>query len=266
MQRIYPDQQGKPISDVRGLANGLTISGEPKLREAFPSIPATDFRVYEDFRYGFSIREDPAAGDPIACHPWRLTVVDGGTDNAHGLQMVDSKTDAQLYIATNDADNDENAIQYSYEPLTGGKKFAAEAKLKVNDISTAALFFGFHNFKAAGTIAQTAALGGVASGFHVPDGASAVILKASSDNGTLTQTDLDGTTGGTMTDDTFVTLSLFNNGDTTKFYVDGALAATHTFAESAVGSLTAAPTLCLANASAAASNMTVAYMGFWVEG
>lgn len=266
MQRIYPDQQGKPISDVRGLANGLTISGEPKLREAFPSIPATDFRVYEDFRYGFSVREDSAGGDPIACHPWRLAVFDGDNDNGHSLSMKDNATDAQLYIVTNDKDNDENAIQYSYEPLGGGKKFAAEAKLKVNDVGTAALFFGFHNFKAAGTIAQTAVLGGAVSGFHIPDGATAEVLKASSDNGTLTQTDLDGTTGGTMTDDTYVTLSLFNNGDTTKFYVDGALAATHTFAQSDLTGLTAAPTICIANASGVASNMTVDYMGFWVEG
>ena len=266
MQRIYPDQQGKPVSDVRGLANGLTISGEPLLREAFPSIPATDFRVYEDFRYGFSVREDSAGGDPVACHPWRLAVLDGDNDNAHSLSLKDNATDAQLYIVTNNKDNDENAIQYSYEPLTGGKKFGAEVKLKVSDISASALFFGFHNFKAAGTIAQTAVLGGVASGFHVPDGATGVILKASSDNGTLTQTDLDGTTGGTMTDDTFVTLSLFNNGDTTKFYVDGTLAATHTFAQTNVGTLTASPTIALATSGAAATNMTVAYMGFWVEG
>ena len=258
------------VPGTRGLANGLVPSTGPTLRKAF-STPDPDFYVFEDFRYGFSFQEIAGTAgqttDPINAAPWRMFSVDGGGDNAHTCLLLDNQTTAQLYTATNDADNDENAFQYAYEPLTGDGRWAAEAKLKVNDADTCALFFGFHNYKAAGTIAQTAALGGAVSGFHVADGASSVAIVATSDNGTKTDTSLSGTTGGSLADDTFVTLSLYHDSiNGTKFYVNGALAATHTAGQSTLGGLYAAPTLCLANASAAASNMTVEHMGFWIEG
>ena len=260
MEHIFTPS--KPIKDVRGLANGLIPTDAPLLREAFDR-PSDDLLIFEDFRGGFSCGEiagaTGATTGEIGSHPWRMTVVDGGGDDGHSLFVTDV---AELYILTNDADNDENAIQYCYEPLTGNGRWACEARIKVNTAATCALFFGFHNYKAAGTIAQTAGLGGSASGFHMVDGAAAVDIIASSDNGTPTTTD----TGTNLADDTYVTLSLFHdNKNGTKFYVNGTLAATHTPSQTDLGTTDAAPTIAFANASAAASNCSVDYMAFWVE-
>jgi hypothetical protein len=260
MERIFTPT--KPVKDARGLANGLIPSEAPLLRAAFDR-PADDLHVLEDFRYGFSCGEiagaTGATTGEIGSHPWRMTVTDGANDDGHALFVTDV---AELYILTNDADNDENAIQFCYEPLTGSGKWACEARLKISDVDKSAFFFGFHNYKAAGTIAQTAALGASVSGFGVADGATGLSIIASSDNGTLTQTD----TGTDVADDTYVTLSLFHdNVNGTKFYVDGALAVTHTPGTTDLGTTDAAPTIALANSAAQANNMSVDYMAFWVE-
>ena len=253
------------VSRGYGLANGIVPSTAPLLANVF-SQPDDELYLYEDFRYGFECQEIAGAGgntvDPINTAAWRLFAVDAGGDNGHTMLLVDNDTSAALYTATNDADNDENAIQLSYEPLTGNNEWACEAKLKVNSAATCALFFGWHNFKAAGTIAQTAGLGGAVSGFHIADGASSTAIVATSDNGTSTTT----STGVSLADDTDITLGLHHTSTGgTKFYVNGALKATHTAAQSTLAGLYAAPTIALANASAAASNMTVEYMAFYAK-
>lgn len=256
----------KPIKDVRGLRTGNIPTEAPLLREAF-DVPADGLYIYEDFRYGFSAREiDGTSGattDPIASAPWRATFVDTDGDNAHVLLVNDS---GQLQCVTNNNASDENAIQWCYEPVTGHVTWACEAKLKVDVAATCRLFFGFHNYKSGGTIAQTAGLGGSVSGFHVADGSASTAIVASSDNGTSTTTSLSGTTGGSLTNDTFVTLSLYHdNKDGTKFYVDGVLAATHTPSETDLGTTDAAPTLAIANTSGATSTATVEYMAFYCD-
>lgn len=260
MERIFTPS--KPIKDVRGLANGLIPTSAPLLREAFDR-PSGDLLIFEDFRNGFSCGEiDGATGattGEIGSHPWRMTVVDGDGDDDHALYVTDL---GELRVLVNNKDNDECAIQWCYEPLTGHGRWACEAKLKLDVAATAALFFGFHNYKAAGTIAQTSGLGGAVSGFHMANGVAAVDIVATSDNGTSTTTD----TGTDFADDTYVTLSLFHdNKDGTKFYVNGTLAATHTPSQAELGTGDAAPTLAVASATGAVTNCLVDYMAFWVE-
>ena len=183
---------------------------------------------------------------------WLVTVTDGGSDNAEVIVTSDAEPGGVVTITTNDADDDSMELQMN------GEAFAVNARndmwfsirMKLSDADTCDWFVGL-------ATTDTAVIDGTndSIGFrNASNSADIRYIQEDDTNETTADTTYD------FADDTFRTLSFHTRKDQgTAFFVDGNLIEfTGSNIPDAGAALT--PTICLQNASAAASSLEVDFI------
>ncbi|MCW5776531.1 MAG: hypothetical protein KIS87_08845 [Phycisphaeraceae bacterium] len=155
---------------------------------------------------------------------WLVTVVDGGGDNGEIVRVRDHATGGRiLEVVTNDADNDYLNVQRNglFYYLGGGAAFYMEFEVAVADADKTDWFVGL-------AAADTDILGGVTDriGFEVNASSTAQLIKCMTEKDS---TETSTTTGVTVTDGAFFKCAVWSDGKgTVRFYINGALVASHT--------------------------------------
>jgi len=183
---------------------------------------------------------------------WLVTLVDGGGDNGEVIRVADDGVGGHLTLTTNDADDDSIEIQMNGEAwqAASGKTLIFEARIKGADVSE---FDWFVGLSITDTTVMTAASDRI--GFECPDSTGDIDAISEKDS---TQTTTDSAKD--LADDTFVVLRFEVHGTSkVKYYVDGALVATHS-STTLPEDEALTPTICVRNDGAAANTMTVDYV------
>ena len=185
---------------------------------------------------------------------WLVTVTDGGGDGAEVIVVSDAEPGGVATITTNDADNDSMELQMN------GEAFAVNARndmwfsirMKLSDADTCDWFVGL-------ATTDTAVLDGTTDSIGFTNTSNSADIRYIQESATTTVSPLVDTTYD-FANDTFRTLSFHTRKDKgTAFFVDGNLIEfTGTNLPDAGDALT--PTICLQNASAAASSMEVDFI------
>ena len=232
---------------------GYTPSLPPTLMEGQPlNMPVVFFDDFLTAGYTVNDAADAQAkfSETANASAWLLTVIDGGTDNGESIVISDDEPGGVLAITTNDADNDACELQLNGEAfkVQSGKDLIFEARFKLNDVDTADWFLGLATTDTTVLAGTTESLG-----FRCPDGTGDIDYVCE-DNSTETT----GDTGIDLADDTFVTVRLeVRSNERVKFFVNGALVGTSTTNIPDGDAVT--PTMCVRNASGAASTLEVDY-------
>jgi len=164
--------------------------------------------------------QKPSISETDAAAAWRASIVDSGNDNAEKIIIANNGRGGWLYDVTNDANGDSNSLQLNGEQFkfAAGKKMWFEARIRIDDVDKANLYFGLH-------IEDIEPYGGVTDGvaFRMDhDGRLDCVTEKDS---TETVTD----SGVDMADDTFIKIGWFFDGaGTIYFFIDDVLVATHT--------------------------------------
>lgn len=187
---------------------------------------------------------------------WKVTVIDGGTDNAETITIDDGATadypGGWLKILCNDADNDAVECQLNGESfqISTTSKIIFEVRMKVNDVSETDWLFGL-------CTTDTDVLGGC------NDSIAFRCLDSTGDIDAVTEDDTNETvtdTGSDLADDTPVVLRIEIDGvSEARFYVNGVLKATHQTNLPDTGTYLT-PTMCIRNDGAVAQKMWVDYI------
>lgn len=207
-------------------------------REWFSNLPVCSSPEYVVYFNDFLVAQDYAATD------WVVTEVGAGGTEA----IAADETNGALLLTCDANDNDLVALQSLEEwaKLTVGKRVWFETKLKISDATQSDYFVGLN-------VTDTTLLASTDSvGFLKNDGDTNINARTGLVSTTTTDTGFD------MTANTYVTLGFYWDGiSSVKFFVDRALAATHT---------TNIPTAKLAlsahiqNGEGAAKTMTIDYL------
>ncbi len=170
---------------------------------------------------------------------WTITTTEGGTGNAS--EALTNVAGGALLITNDDADNDSDEFQLAVESFkfASGKKSWFKTRFKVSDATQSDWIIGL-------CITDTTLIDAVSDGVYFKkDDGDASIDFALELNGSATE----ASGIATQSDDTFVTLGWYFDGDTTngiKYYVDGNEELAVSFA--------------LQNGAAAAKTMTLDYI------
>ena len=228
--------------------NPISAEGEPL---AMPAV------YFDDFTDGWGSEANDADNtgkfsETANLGQWLVTVVDDNPDNGEVVAVADDAVGGQLTLTTNDADNDALNLQINGEAwqAASGKTLIFEIRMKGTDVSEFDWFVGL-------AVADTDVLGGVTDriGFECPDSTGDIDAVCEKDS---TQTSTDS--GKDLADATFVVLRFEVHGTSkVKYYVDGALVATHA-STNLPEDEALTPTICVRNDGAAANTMTVDYV------
>ena len=184
---------------------------------------------------------------------WTITTTEGGTGNAS--EALTNVAGGALLITNDDADNDSDEFQLAVESFkfASGKKSWFKTRFKVSDATQSDWIIGL-------CITDTTAIDGVSDGvFFKKDDGDASIDFALELNGSATE----ASGIATQSDDTFVTLGWYFDGDTTngiKYYVDGTHKGTQTTMTNLCTDEELAVSFALQNGAAAAKTMTLDYI------
>ena len=184
---------------------------------------------------------------------WTITTTEGGTGNAS--EALTNVAGGALLITNDDADNDSDELQLAVESFkfASGKKSWFKTRFKVSDATQSDWIIGL-------CITDTTLIDAVSDGVYFKkDDGDASIDFALELNGSATE----ASGIATQSDDTFVTLGWYFDGDTTngiKYYVDGTHKGTQTTMTNLCTDEELAVSFALQNGAAAAKTMTLDYI------
>jgi hypothetical protein len=184
---------------------------------------------------------------------WTITTTEGGTGNAS--EALTNVAGGALLITNDDADNDSDEFQLAVESFkfASGKKSWFKTRFKVSDATQSDWIIGL-------CITDTTLIDAVSDGVYFKkDDGDASIDFALELNGSATE----ASGIATQSDDTFVTLGWYFDGDTTngiKYYVDGTHKGTQTTMTNLCTDEELAVSFALQNGAAAAKTMTLDYI------
>ena len=184
---------------------------------------------------------------------WTITTTEGGTGNAS--EALTNVAGGALLITNDDADNDSDEFQLAVESFkfASGKKSWFKTRFKVSDATQSDWIVGL-------CITDTTIIDAVSDGVYFKkDDGDASIDFALELNGSATE----ASAIATQSDDTFVTLGWYFDGDTTngiKYYVDGTHKGTQTTMTNLCTDEELAVSFALQNGAAAAKTMTMDYI------
>ena len=184
---------------------------------------------------------------------WTITTTEGGTGNAS--EALTNVAGGALLITNDDADNDSDEFQLAVESFkfASGKKSWFKTRFKVSDATQSDWIIGL-------CITDTTLIDAVSDGVYFKkDDGDASIDFALELNGSATE----ASGIATQSDDTFVTLGWYFDGDTTngiKYYVDGTHKGTQTTMTNLCTDEELAVSFALQNDAAAAKTMTLDYI------
>ncbi len=184
---------------------------------------------------------------------WTITTTEGGTGNAS--EALTNVAGGALLITNDDADNDSDEFQLAVESFkfASGKKSWFKTRFKVSDATQSDWIIGL-------CITDTTLIDGMSDGVYFKkDDGDASIDFALELNGSATE----ASGIATQSDDTFVTLGWYFDGDTTngiKYYVDGTHKGTQTTMTNLCTDEELAVSFALQNGAAAAKTMTLDYI------
>ena len=184
---------------------------------------------------------------------WTITTTEGGTGNAS--EALTNVAGGALLITNDDADNDSDEFQLAVESFkfASGKKSWFKTRFKVSDATQSDWIVGL-------CITDTTIIDAVSDGVYFKkDDGDASIDFALELNGSATE----ASGIATQSDDTFVTLGWYFDGDTTngiKYYVDGTHKGTQTTMTNLCTDEELAVSFALQNGAAAAKTMTLDYI------
>ena len=184
---------------------------------------------------------------------WTITTTEGGTGNAS--EALTNVAGGALLITNDDADNDSDEFQLAVESFkfASGKKSWFKTRFKVSDATQSDWIIGL-------CITDTTLIDGMSDGvyFKKDDGDASIDFALEKDS---SATEASGI--ATQSDDTFVTLGWYFDGDTTngiKYYVDGTHKGTQTTMTNLCTDEELAVSFALQNGAAAAKTMTMDYI------
>jgi hypothetical protein len=209
-------------------------------REWFANLPVANDPNTVCYYNDFLFAQDYSASD------WTVTETQAGATQA----IAADELNGALLLTNSAADDDVNQLQSAEEwiKLSAGKRVWFETKIKVSDATQSDIFVGF-------ATTDTTIIAGTTDsvGFRKADGSTAVEA-LTEDNTSETST----ASVHTLADATYVTLGFAWDGiSKVKFYVNRALAATHTANIEQTNKL--ALTYTLQNGEAVAKTMTIDY-------
>ena len=184
---------------------------------------------------------------------WTITTTEGGTGNAS--EALTNVAGGALLITNDDADNDSDEFQLAVESFkfASGKKSWFKTRFKVSDATQSDWIVGL-------CITDTTIIDALSDGVYFKkDDGDASIDFALELNGSGTE----ASGIATQSDDTFVTLGWYFDGDTTngiKYYVDGTHKGTQTTMTNLCTDEELAVSFALQNGAAAAKTMTMDYI------
>jgi|TARA_R100000234_G_scaffold87328_2_gene55906 hypothetical protein len=184
---------------------------------------------------------------------WTITTTEGGTGNAS--EALTNVAGGALLITNDDADNDSDEFQLAVESFkfASGKKSWFKTRFKVSDATQSDWIIGL-------CITDTTLIDAMSDGVYFKkDDGDASIDFALELNGSATE----ASGIATQSDDTFVTLGWYFDGDTTngiKYYVDGTHKGTQTTMTNLCTDEELAVSFALQNGAAAAKTMTLDYI------
>ena len=184
---------------------------------------------------------------------WTITTTEGGTGDAS--EALTNVAGGALLITNDDADNDSDEFQLAVESFkfASGKKSWFKTRFKVSDATQSDWIIGL-------CITDTTLIDAVSDGVYFKkDDGDASIDFALELNGSATE----ASGIATQSDDTFVTLGWYFDGDTTngiKYYVDGTHKGTQTTMTNLCTDEELAVSFALQNGAAAAKTMTLDYI------
>jgi hypothetical protein len=184
--------------------------------------------------------------------PWDATIASGGS-----ILLDIAKVGGQVKLLNDTTDNDVLNMQ----AIGAGFKFASskklwfECKLNVADADRSGFFVGLASASGAADPSVMAEFDDCV-GFTTLDGAAAVTIDHVVAKGSAQTL---ATTGNTLTDDTEVTLSIYWDGSTFYYYVDGVLG-TGPANTNTPDNVVVFPTIEFANRHASANFMHVDYI------
>ena len=184
---------------------------------------------------------------------WTITTTEGGTGNAS--EALTNVAGGALLITNDDADNDSDEFQLAVESFkfASGKKSWFKTRFKVSDATQSDWIVGL-------CITDTTIIDALSDGVYFKkDDGDASIDFALELNGSATE----ASGIATQSDDTFVTLGWYFDGDTTngiKYYVDGTHKGTQTTMTNLCTDEELAVSFALQNGAAAAKTMTLDYI------
>ena len=184
---------------------------------------------------------------------WTITTTEGGTGNAS--EALTNVAGGALLITNDDADNDSDEFQLAVESFkfASGKKSWFKTRFKVSDATQSDWIVGL-------CITDSTIIDAVSDGVYFKkDDGDASIDFALELNGSATE----ASGIATQSDDTFVTLGWYFDGDTTngiKYYVDGTHKGTQTTMTNLCTDEELAVSFALQNGAAAAKTMTMDYI------
>jgi len=184
---------------------------------------------------------------------WTITTTEGGTGNAS--EALTNVAGGALLITNDDADNDSDEFQLAVESFkfASGKKSWFKTRFKVSDATQSDWIVGL-------CITDTTIIDALPDGVYFKkDDGDASIDFALELNGSATE----ASGIATQSDDTFVTLGWYFDGDTTngiKYYVDGTHKGTQTTMTNLCTDEELAVSFALQNGAAAAKTMTMDYI------
>ena len=184
---------------------------------------------------------------------WTITTTEGGTGNAS--EALTNVAEGALLITNDDADNDSDEFQLAVESFkfASGKKSWFKTRFKVSDATQSDWIIGL-------CITDTTLIDAMSDGVYFKkDDGDASIDFALELNGSATE----ASGIATQSDDTFVTLGWYFDGDTTngiKYYVDGTHKGTQTTMTNLCTDEELAVSFALQNGAAAAKTMTLDYI------
>jgi hypothetical protein len=210
-------------------------------RAWFSNLPVGKGPEIVEYFNDFLVSQNYAAAD------WVVTETTAGATQG----IAADELNGALALVTEANDNDINQLQSAEEwiKLSSGKRVWFESKLKLSDATQTDLFIGF-------ATTDTTIIAGTTDsvGFRKSDG-SAAVESLTEDNTTETST----ASVVTMADNTYVTLGFYWDGKSrVQFFVNRALAATHTANIEQTNKL--ALTVTLQNGEAGAKTLTVDYL------
>ena len=178
---------------------------------AYPAValPEEIYSYHEEFiaRPDMSATPDDAA--------WLASIVDAGVDNAEVIAVEDGVVGGVLLCTTNNAINDENALQLNGEQfmLAASKKLWYETMVKMDDVTKADVLVGLH-------ISDTEPFAAVTHGVYFRRLHTGNLIAVTENAATETLVD----TGILPVNLTFNRLGFYFNGaGYVFFYVDGVL-------------------------------------------
>ena len=227
-------QMNATTADTTGSRSGLKGFDMP----AWQLQPSKYFGLFDDFLTVSGVTDLAANDDFFLAHAasglvgavWDVTLGGSGTPAA---TLTNTIPGGAVSLLAGTADDDICRMFASNHMFTvdaaSSRKIWMEARLKVTDASDNGFLFGLAS--TGGEAVDTAFVAGgldSALAWQMIDGqasTSVASICASSDTETVTASTLTttGMTSGAMPDDTFVILSIYFDGSTAHFYVNGAL-------------------------------------------